>query len=221
MIVPLTGLISKFDFTNMYIVIKGTVVGTETDGDRFLVVANHFKSKSASVPPTGDNADTGDGQGAYNGDRIRQAQSLATFVEGARRLPYMQMNAYELDRIYRELSAAGVPTRAYPITKIDYQALSRAELVIVGSQAIRAQSHSRQMNGTGMKMCLPLLSLRCFSNGLNIRTSSMRSISKITKFNRYAIVYVDDEAKARKYFELACPFLPAGCLELHYFGSVV
>ncbi|MEU4621814.1 ExeM/NucH family extracellular endonuclease [Actinoplanes sp. NPDC023801] len=48
----------------------------------FTVVANHFKSKSASVPPTGDNADTGDGQGAYNGDRIRQAQSLATFVEG-------------------------------------------------------------------------------------------------------------------------------------------
>jgi 5'-nucleotidase len=48
----------------------------------FTVVANHFKSKSASVAPTGDNADTGDGQGAYNGDRIRQAKSLATFVDG-------------------------------------------------------------------------------------------------------------------------------------------
>ncbi|WP_433793224.1 ExeM/NucH family extracellular endonuclease [Actinoplanes sp. CA-252034] len=48
----------------------------------FTVVANHFKSKSASVTPTGDNADTGDGQGAYNGDRKRQAASLATFVEG-------------------------------------------------------------------------------------------------------------------------------------------
>ncbi|GAA4921571.1 ExeM/NucH family extracellular endonuclease [Actinoplanes utahensis] len=48
----------------------------------FTVVANHFKSKSASVTPTGDNVDTGDGQGAYNGDRIRQAQSLATFVAG-------------------------------------------------------------------------------------------------------------------------------------------
>ena len=31
------------------------------------------------------------------------------------------------------LSAEGLPTRAYPITRIDYQALSDAELVIVGS----------------------------------------------------------------------------------------
>ena len=35
--------------------------------------------------------------------------------------------------IAAELTAAGVPTRAYPITKIDYQALRDAELVIVGS----------------------------------------------------------------------------------------
>ncbi|MFF0379043.1 ExeM/NucH family extracellular endonuclease [Actinoplanes missouriensis] len=48
----------------------------------FTVVANHFKSKSTSVTPTGDNVDTGDGQGAYNGDRVRQAQALATFVAG-------------------------------------------------------------------------------------------------------------------------------------------
>lgn len=31
------------------------------------------------------------------------------------------------------LSAEGLPTRAYPITRIDYQALSDADLVIVGS----------------------------------------------------------------------------------------
>ncbi|WP_250000158.1 ExeM/NucH family extracellular endonuclease [Actinoplanes sp. M2I2] len=47
----------------------------------FTVVANHLKSKSASVEPTGDNVDTGDGQGAYNGDRKRQAAALATFVQ--------------------------------------------------------------------------------------------------------------------------------------------
>ena len=46
---------------------------------RFTVVANHFKSKSAA--PTGDNVDTGDGQGQWNGDRVRQAASLATFVD--------------------------------------------------------------------------------------------------------------------------------------------
>ena len=50
------------------------------DGDTFTVVANHFKSKT----PTGaarDNVDSGDGQGAYNGDRSRQARSLAAFVD--------------------------------------------------------------------------------------------------------------------------------------------
>ena len=40
------------------------------------MVANHFKSKSPGEP-TGDNVDTGDGQGEWNGDRRRQAASLA------------------------------------------------------------------------------------------------------------------------------------------------
>ena len=53
--------------------------GGETDGDRFLVVANHFKSKSAGNS-TGDNADAKDGQGQWNGDRVRQAASLVAFV---------------------------------------------------------------------------------------------------------------------------------------------
>jgi hypothetical protein len=35
--------------------------------------------------------------------------------------------------IAAELTEQGVPTRAFPITKIDYQALSDADLVIVGS----------------------------------------------------------------------------------------
>ncbi|RKR88671.1 5'-nucleotidase [Micromonospora pisi] len=47
----------------------------------FTVVANHLKSKSASDSATGDNADAGDGQGQFNGDRVRQARALATFVD--------------------------------------------------------------------------------------------------------------------------------------------
>ncbi|MGH8840157.1 MAG: ExeM/NucH family extracellular endonuclease [Jiangellaceae bacterium] len=56
------------------------------DGDRFTVIANHLKSKSDSVPPQSgnDNEDIGDGQGAFNGDRIRQADSLASFAEELR-----------------------------------------------------------------------------------------------------------------------------------------
>jgi predicted extracellular nuclease len=53
--------------------------GGEDDGDRFYVVANHFKSKSAG-DSTGDNADAKDGQGQWNGDRVRQAASLTAFV---------------------------------------------------------------------------------------------------------------------------------------------
>ncbi|UYM07780.1 5'-nucleotidase C-terminal domain-containing protein [Solicola gregarius] len=47
--------------------------------DTFVVIANHFKSKSGDG--TGDNEDTGDGQGSFNGDRVRQAQALVTFAD--------------------------------------------------------------------------------------------------------------------------------------------
>ncbi|GAB3818643.1 SpnA family nuclease [Micromonospora zhanjiangensis] len=48
----------------------------------FTVVGNHLKSKSPATPPsTGDNADVGDGQGEFNGDRIRQARALTAFVD--------------------------------------------------------------------------------------------------------------------------------------------
>ncbi|WP_210505722.1 ExeM/NucH family extracellular endonuclease [Naasia sp. SYSU D00057] len=53
------------------------------DGDLFTVVANHFKSKG-SAPASGENADAGDGQGAWNADRVRQALSLAAFTENLR-----------------------------------------------------------------------------------------------------------------------------------------
>jgi 5'-nucleotidase len=49
------------------------------DSDGFLVVVNHLKSKGDSTPPaTGDNADGI--QGAFNGDRVRQAHALVDFA---------------------------------------------------------------------------------------------------------------------------------------------
>jgi len=53
------------------------------DGDRFTVVANHLKSKSPGAA-TGDNVDAGDGQGQWNGDRVRQARSVAAFADRLR-----------------------------------------------------------------------------------------------------------------------------------------
>ncbi|MBL0749005.1 ExeM/NucH family extracellular endonuclease, partial [Nocardioides baculatus] len=56
--------------------------GSNADG--FAVIVNHFKSKGGpSVTPTvplGDNDDTGNGAGFYNGDRVRQAKALVAFA---------------------------------------------------------------------------------------------------------------------------------------------
>lgn len=49
------------------------------DAATFLVIANHFKSKSTSASATGDNANTG--QGAFTGDRTRQAKALVAFAK--------------------------------------------------------------------------------------------------------------------------------------------
>ena len=53
------------------------------DGDAFTVVANHFKSKGSGSGP--GNLDSGDGQGASNADRVRQAKSLVAFTENLRK----------------------------------------------------------------------------------------------------------------------------------------
>jgi 5'-nucleotidase len=50
-------------------------------GDPFLFVINHFKSKGSAGPWPGD-PDTGDGQGASNESRERQATALNTWVNG-------------------------------------------------------------------------------------------------------------------------------------------
>ncbi|AKV87734.1 5'-nucleotidase [Microbacterium sp. CGR1] len=49
----------------------------DIDGRVVTVVANHFKSKSA---PEGGGAEPADGQGFFNADRVKQANSLKTFT---------------------------------------------------------------------------------------------------------------------------------------------
>ena len=48
-------------------------------GERFVVVANHFKSKG-SCPTSGVDADQGDGQGCWNARRVLQAEALLDFI---------------------------------------------------------------------------------------------------------------------------------------------
>jgi predicted extracellular nuclease len=49
-------------------------------GERFTVIANHFKSKGC--PGTGPDADAGDGAGCFNGARTDQANRLLTWTNG-------------------------------------------------------------------------------------------------------------------------------------------
>ncbi len=51
------------------------------NGEKFNLIANHLKSKDCgdSTPAAGD-ADAGDGQGCFNGTRVRQADELRTFT---------------------------------------------------------------------------------------------------------------------------------------------
>ena len=55
-------------------------------GEKFIFSLNHFKAKSGRG--SGDNADKGDGQGTFNGDRIREAKSV--------------LSHYAADRVYFE-----------------------------------------------------------------------------------------------------------------------
>ncbi|WP_189248413.1 ExeM/NucH family extracellular endonuclease [Streptosporangium pseudovulgare] len=50
-------------------------------GQPFTLIVNHFKSKGCDEDATGPDADTGDGQGCYNGERIRQAKTTLALID--------------------------------------------------------------------------------------------------------------------------------------------
>ena len=54
-----------------------------TGAETFVAIVNHFKSKG-SGPSSGPNADSGDGQGAWNAARVAQAQALVTFADSVK-----------------------------------------------------------------------------------------------------------------------------------------
>jgi predicted extracellular nuclease len=52
-----------------------------SNGEKFIFLINHFKAKSGNG--SGDNADKGDGQGSYNGDRKREAESVISSINSS------------------------------------------------------------------------------------------------------------------------------------------
>lgn len=61
------------------------IAQTFRSGDvTFAVVAVHLTDRGGPAPATGPDADRGDGQGAFNGERVRQAHALVAFLDGIR-----------------------------------------------------------------------------------------------------------------------------------------
>lgn len=93
-------------------------------GDAFTVIGNHFKSKGSG---DGANADTGDGQGASNPDRVQQAEALAVFAAEVAAaagdedvLLLGDFNAYSLEDPIDVLRAAGYTDLAPAFAPGDY-----------------------------------------------------------------------------------------------------
>lgn len=81
---------------------------------RFLVVANHFKSKGSDPKDGSANADRGDGAGAWNAARVGQAEALVAFADGLKKtrntdkvLLAGDFNAYSAEEPIQVLIRAG------------------------------------------------------------------------------------------------------------------
>ena len=81
-------------------------------GEKFVYMINHFKAKSGKG--SGDNADNGDGQGTYNGDRVREATAVVTFAKSCATyfgdedvLVMGDLNAYSMEDPIRKFTDVG------------------------------------------------------------------------------------------------------------------
>ncbi|MFC7639870.1 ExeM/NucH family extracellular endonuclease [Streptosporangium lutulentum] len=50
-------------------------------GEPFTAIVNHFKSKGCDASAVGPDADNGDGQSCFNGERVRQAQATLSLIK--------------------------------------------------------------------------------------------------------------------------------------------
>jgi predicted extracellular nuclease len=68
------GSIKSIDIGSIRNRMKTQCFKLSANGEKFIFSLNHLKSKSGNG--SGGNADTGDGQGAYNSDRVAEVQAL-------------------------------------------------------------------------------------------------------------------------------------------------
>lgn len=63
---------------------KAQAFTLKSNNETLIIVENHYKAKSGSG--SGDNADSGDGQGLFNGTRVLEAQATLEFAQTCRGL---------------------------------------------------------------------------------------------------------------------------------------
>jgi predicted extracellular nuclease len=80
-------------------------------GEPFTAIVNHFKSKGCDASAVGPDADNGDGQSCFNGERIRQSQATLGLIKSLKlpnALVLGDLNAYGEEDPIDTLEAGGL-----------------------------------------------------------------------------------------------------------------
>lgn len=121
-------------------------------GEKFVYMINHFKAKSGKG--SGDNADNGDGQGAYNGDREREAMAVMTFAKSCATyfgdedvLIMGDLNAYSMEDPIRIFTDEGYTNLIKKFEGIEGYSYSYQGTVGCLDHALANEEMNRQVTG--------------------------------------------------------------------------
>ena len=121
-------------------------------GEKFVYMINHFKAKSGKG--SGDNADTEDGQGAYNGDRVREATAVVTFAKSCATyfddedvLIMGDLNAYSMEDPIRIFTDEGYTNLIKKFEGIESYSYSYQGTVGCLDHALANEEMNRQVTG--------------------------------------------------------------------------
>ncbi|GII00299.1 ExeM/NucH family extracellular endonuclease [Planobispora takensis] len=116
-------------------------------GQPFTVLVNHYKSKGCDEEATGPDADQGDGQSCYNGERVRQAQATLGLIESLdlpNPLVLGDLNAYGEEDPIDTLEAGGLTsvTKKFVPAPLRYSYLFEGQIgeldhALVGRQLLK------------------------------------------------------------------------------------
>lgn len=115
-VVTHVGNVSANTLASNYLPDRKTAQGFQmkSNGERFILCCNHWKSKSGSNVPE-IYKDKGDGQSAYNARRVQEAEATLTFIEDIKKvyndpdvLVVGDLNAYTMEDPIRILEDGGL-----------------------------------------------------------------------------------------------------------------